>query len=68
MAHSGAALGIVFTIAQVGGFGAPPLGNSFARLDPGMPFIFWAGLSAAGIATLAFTHETGRRARKRQVA
>jgi len=61
--YSGAALGIIFTIAQVGGFVSPPLGNSFASLHPGLPFIFWAALSLAALFTLAATKETGWRSK-----
>jgi MFS family permease len=56
--YSGTALGIIFTIAQVGGFVSPPLGNSFASLHPGLPFIFWAALSLAALFTLAAIKET----------
>jgi predicted MFS family arabinose efflux permease len=49
----GTAFGITLTISQVGGVIAPPLGNSFASLHPGLPFIFWAALSAAALFTLA---------------
>ena len=47
--YSGTALGLLFTISQVGGVLSPPLGNSFAGIHPGLPFIFWAALSAAAI-------------------
>jgi NNP family nitrate/nitrite transporter-like MFS transporter len=59
--YSGTALGIIFTIAQIGGFVSPPLGNSFASLHPGLPFIFWAALSLVALFTLAPTKETGWR-------
>ncbi len=62
--YSGTALGIVFTIAQIGSVISPPLGNSFARINPGLPFIFWAVLSGIALVTLAFIKETGRRKRK----
>jgi cyanate permease len=61
VAYSGAALGIVFTIAQIGGVIAPPLGNAFADVSPGAPFVFWAALSAVALVALAFIRETGRR-------
>jgi MFS family permease len=56
---SGIALGLVFTISQIGGVLAPPLGNSLASINPGLPFVFWAGLSLVSIFTLAFVKETG---------
>ena len=49
----GAAMGIIMTIAQVGTVLSPPLGNSFAHLNPGLPFTFWAALAAAALFTLA---------------
>ena len=58
--YSGTALGIVFTIAQVGSVISPPLGNSFASINPGLPFIFWAVLSGMALVTLAFIKETGK--------
>ncbi len=61
--YSGTALGIIFTIGQVGSFISPPLGNSFANVHPGFPFIFWAALSFAALFTLAPIKETGWRLR-----
>ncbi len=58
--YSGTALGLVFAISQLGAFISPPLGNSLASINSGLPFIFWAGLSIAPLFTLAFTKETGR--------
>jgi MFS family permease len=60
----GTAVGLVFTIAQLGGVISPPLGNSLASVSPGLPFIFWAGLSLASLFTLAFIKETGWRSKK----
>ena len=57
--YSGTALGIIFTIAQVGGVISPPLGNSFASGHPGLPFIFWAALCLVALCTLAPIKETG---------
>jgi len=49
----GTATGIILTFSFVGSFISPPLGNSLASLNPGLPFIFWAALSAAALFTLA---------------
>ena len=59
--YSGTALGIFFTIAQIGSVASPPLGNSLASINPGLPFTFWAALSVFAIITLVLTRETGRR-------
>jgi MFS family permease len=49
----GTAIGILLTIAQVGSILSPPLGNSLATLNIGLPFFFWAALSGAALFTLA---------------
>ena len=49
----GTAMGIILTISQVGSVISPPLGNSLASLNSGLPFIFWAALSAAALFTIA---------------
>jgi NNP family nitrate/nitrite transporter-like MFS transporter len=59
--YSGTALGIVFTIAQIGCVIAPPIGNSFAGISPGTPFIFWASLSIIALIALFYIKDTGRR-------
>lgn len=53
----GIALGLVFTITQLGGVLSPPLGNSFAGIDPGLPFIFWMSLNILSAITLMFCKE-----------
>jgi MFS family permease len=62
--YSGTALGLVFTLAQLGSVASPPLGNSFASANPGLPFVFWAALSIPPLVTLAFSKETGWRRAK----
>jgi len=62
--YSGTALGIVFSVAQLGGVISPPLGNSLADFNPGLPFIFWAALSLVPIILMMFVKETGWRAKK----
>jgi MFS family permease len=57
--YSGTALGIVFMISQFGSVVSPPLGNSLAAINPGLPFVFWAGLSIVALFTLALSKETG---------
>ncbi len=66
--HAGTALGMVFTISPIGAVIAPPIGNSLAKIDPGLPFVFWAALSLVAIVTLAFTRETGWRTNRRRNA
>ncbi|MEE8413039.1 MAG: hypothetical protein V3R96_00665, partial [Dehalococcoidales bacterium] len=60
---AGTAMGLVFTMAQLGGVISPPLGNSFAGVNPGLPFTVWAVFSILAVVTLLFVKETGRRNR-----
>jgi NNP family nitrate/nitrite transporter-like MFS transporter len=62
--YSGTALGIAFTIAQIGSVVSPPLGNSFAAAGQGVPFHFWAALSVVALVIFSFVKETGRRRTK----
>jgi MFS family permease len=67
--YSGTALGIVFTITQIGSVVSPPVGNSLADTNLGLPFVFWAGLSIIAVFTLALCKETGQgRSKKNEVA
>jgi NNP family nitrate/nitrite transporter-like MFS transporter len=60
--YLGTAMGIAFTIAQVGGVLAPPIGNSMAEMfSPGAPFLFWAGLSLVSFFTMAAVKETAKK-------
>jgi sugar phosphate permease len=52
--YGGTATGLATTISMVGAFLAPPLGNSLAKIDPGYPFFFWAGLAAIALPMLFF--------------
>ncbi len=58
--HAGIALGMMFTIAPIGGALAPPIGNSLASISPGLPFIFWAGMSVVALIAILFVKETSR--------
>lgn len=61
--YSGTALGMIFTIGHIGSVSSPPIGNSFESIHPGLPFTFWAVLSAIGLFTLTMVKETGWRKR-----
>jgi MFS family permease len=67
-AFSGTALGITFTIAQLGGLVAPPLGNSLANNNPALPFLVWASFSIVSLCTIFFTRETGWRQKQKAEA
>lgn len=55
--YAGTALGIRASIGQIGGFLAPPIGNSLASTHPGLPFIFWAGLAVVSVVLLSILKE-----------
>ena len=59
--YSGTALGMVFTLSQVGAFISPPLGNSLAVISSGTPLFFWASLSVLALIVLVFVKETGKK-------
>jgi len=59
--YAGTALGLAMTFSRVGGIVSPPLGNSLAGINPGLPFIFWAGWAAAGLFGFYFVKETARK-------
>jgi MFS family permease len=60
--YGGTAIGLSSTISMVGAFLAPPLGNSFASISQGSPFIFWACLAALGIPPLLFLKSKNKQA------
>ncbi|MBU7014126.1 MAG: MFS transporter [Theionarchaea archaeon] len=43
--YAGTAAGMVVALYRLGGFLSPPLGNSLAAIDKGLPFVFWAALA-----------------------
>jgi MFS family permease len=61
MIHAGTAIGIAFSIANIGIAGSPPIGNSLASINPGAPFYFWSFLALLALLPLALAKETGRR-------
>jgi fucose permease len=52
--YGGTALGLVTSGSMLGGFLAPPLGNSLADIGPGVPFFFWSGLTALSLPLFLF--------------
>ncbi|MBA7542886.1 hypothetical protein ES705_35211 [subsurface metagenome] len=62
-AYAGTALGLAMTLSRVGGIISPPVGNSLAGINPGLPFIFWAALAAVALFGFHFLKDTGRKQR-----
>lgn len=56
-AYAGTAVALVMTISQFGNFMAAPLGNSFASIYPGLPFVFWGFLALVAPVSLYFVKE-----------
>lgn len=59
--YSGTAVGLVQTILRIGPIFSPPVGNSLADTNPGLPFYFWAAFALMGLSILFFIKETGSR-------
>jgi MFS family permease len=66
--YAGTAVGIVHSFTRVGYTFAPPAGNSFASIQPGLPFVFWAGLALVALVVFLFVGETGRGVKSRAAA
>lgn len=58
--HAGTAMGMVMIFYRLGGLLSPPLGNSLAALDLGLPFIFWAVLATVAFFGFYFVKEEAR--------
>jgi MFS family permease len=46
---AGTAMGTVGILSRLSGLVSPPLGNSLASIDPGLPFVFWAVLGVTAL-------------------
>jgi cyanate permease len=57
-AYAGTATGFVLIFSGLGNLIAPALGNSLAAVTPATPFVFWAGLTAAGLVCLSLAKES----------
>jgi MFS family permease len=61
--YAGTALGLSTTVVGLGGFFSPPIGNSFAEVNPSFAFIFWTALVVIALLLFQFVKETGWRKR-----
>ena len=59
MLFAGTAMGLASTFSRIGGLVAPPVGNSLASINLGLPFLLWAGMALAGLVCLLFAKEGG---------
>jgi NNP family nitrate/nitrite transporter-like MFS transporter len=53
----GTAMGLRGSVMVLGSFFGPPLGNSLAGINAGLPFIFWAALALSSIIFLFMINE-----------
>lgn len=60
LVYAGTAVGLVHAFTRVGYAFSPPAGNSLAAIYPGLPFVFWAGLSVVALLAFLFVTETGQ--------
>jgi cyanate permease len=60
-AYAGTAVGVVSSLGMLAAFFFPPLGNSLADINLGLPFVLWTGLSGIAALGFFFVKETGRR-------
>jgi nitrate/nitrite transporter NarK len=52
--YGGTAMGMASSIGMIGGFFAPPVGNSLEGFGPGVPFFFWSGMAALALPLFLF--------------
>jgi len=60
-AYAGTAMGLVMTLSRLIAFLSPPIGNSLASINLGLPFVFWAALAAVALFFFYFTIEKKQR-------
>jgi MFS family permease len=60
-ALSGTAIGLTFTVAQLGSAIFPPIGNRLASFGPQWPFLFWALLGFLALIPFFLVKETGKK-------
>jgi MFS transporter, NNP family, nitrate/nitrite transporter len=58
--YAGTAMGLVSSIGMIGAFLSPPIGNSFASINPAMPFLFWGCLAMLSLPLFLLLRKTKR--------
>ena len=59
--YFGTAMGFLQTIFRIGAFLSPPIGNSMASINAGLPFIVWAAFGVIALVCFSLAKETGHR-------
>ena len=55
--YAGTATGLIMSISQIGSVLSPPIGNSLSIYNPGLPYLFWAGMALVGLVGFALVQE-----------
>ncbi|MBN2077184.1 MAG: MFS transporter [Dehalococcoidales bacterium] len=58
--YAGTAIGLIHSISRIGEIVSPPVGNSFADVDPRYPFILWSGMAVVALIGFTFLKDTKR--------
>ena len=58
--YAGTAIGVVWTLGNLGNFIGPPIGNTLADLSPRIAFLFWAVMVLASVLMLCRVREERR--------
>jgi MFS family permease len=59
--YGGTAIGLTYSLAMMGAFASPPIGNSLAAFTDDMPLFFWALLAVVALPLLLLVKETRSR-------
>jgi MFS family permease len=66
--YTGTGGGLVLSLSRVGFVLGPPLGNCFASINTGLPFIFWTAACAFATLCFFFVAETGYKSQQTYAA
>jgi cyanate permease len=55
--YAGSAMGMIMVFYRLGGLTTPPLGNSLASINGGLPFLFWAVVGTLALIGFYYVHE-----------
>jgi len=59
--YGGTAIGLTYSLAMLGAFASPPIGNSLTAFTSDMPLFFWALLAVVALPLLLLVKETRSR-------
>jgi NNP family nitrate/nitrite transporter-like MFS transporter len=59
--YAGTAIGLTQTLARIGMFALPPIGNGLAAISPDLPFLFWAAMPALSLLCFFLIKDTSKK-------